>query len=58
MSAQVAFQVLIRPKSYDIGKTTVEGPKPFDPNFSDEEIEWSTKERAAVIVTGLLVNIQ
>ncbi|XP_028399681.1 neuralized-like protein 4 [Dendronephthya gigantea] len=58
VSVQVAMQVLIRPGSYDIGKTTVERAQPFDANFSDDELEWSTKERGAVIVTGLLVKIQ
>ena len=58
VSAQVALQVLIRPGSYDIGKTTVERAQPFDANFSDDELEWSTKERGAVVVTGLLVKIQ
>ena len=52
------MQVLIRPGSYQIGKTTVERTQPFDANFSDDELEWSTKERGAVIVTGLLVKIQ
>ena len=55
--AQVAFQVLIRPGSYQVGRTTVERAQPFDTNFSDDELEWSTKERGAVIVTGLLVKI-
>ena len=58
VSAQVALQVLIRPGSYQVGKTTVEQVQPFDANFSDEELEWSTKERGAVIVTGLLVKIR
>ncbi|XP_028399668.1 neuralized-like protein 4 [Dendronephthya gigantea] len=57
VAAQVALQVLIRPGSYQVGKTTVERAQPFDANFSDEELEWSTKERGAVIVTGLLVKI-
>ena len=30
---------------------------PFDSNFSDDELEWSTKERGAIIVTGLLIKI-
>ena len=57
VTAQVALQVLIRPGSYQVGKTTVERAQPFDANFSDEELEWSTKERGAVVVTGLLVKI-
>ena len=55
---QVAFQCLIRPGSYKIGpKTTAAQARPFDANFSDDELEWSTKERGAVILTGLLVKI-
>ena len=57
VTAQVALQVLIRPGSYEVGKTTVERTQPFDANFSDDELEWSTKERGAVVVTGLLVKI-
>ena len=58
VSAQVALQVFIRPGSFDVGKTTVERDEPFDVYFSDDELEWSTKERGAVIVTGVLVKIQ
>ena len=57
VTAQVALQVLIRPGSYEVGRTTVERTQPFDANFSDDELEWSTKERGAVVVTGLLVKI-
>ena len=57
VTAQVALQVLIRPGSYEVGKTTVERTQPFDANFSDDKLEWSTKERGAVVVTGLLVKI-
>ncbi|XP_046846010.1 neuralized-like protein 4 isoform X2 [Xenia sp. Carnegie-2017] len=55
--AQVALQVLIRPGSYNVGRTTVERSQPFDSNFSDNELEWSTKERGAIIVTGLLIKV-
>ncbi|XP_046846008.1 uncharacterized protein LOC124439800 [Xenia sp. Carnegie-2017] len=55
--AQVALQVLIRPGSYKVGRTTVGNKQQFDPNFSDDELEWSTKERPAIIVTGLLIKI-
>ena len=59
--ARVAFQVLIRPGSYRIGQETVgagsKGIK-IDEHFSNDEIEWATKEKVATILYGLLVELR
>ena len=59
--AKVAFQVLIRPGSYDISEETVgaTGKRiPVDSHFSNEQLEWSTKEKVATILYGLLVELR
>lgn len=56
--AKVAFQVWIRPNSYTKGKITVKNSGPVDERIPNEEIEWSTKERGAIIVYGLLAKIE
>ncbi|KAL3868573.1 hypothetical protein ACJMK2_041374 [Sinanodonta woodiana] len=53
----VALQVRIKPGSYDIGRETI-GEWNIDPHVRDEEMEWSTKDRNAIMTTGLLVRMQ
>jgi neuralized-like protein 4 len=55
--AQVALQVLIKPDSYKVGPETVGAKSQIDPRFSNDEMEWSTKQRGSVIVYGLLVRV-
>ncbi|XP_070567240.1 neuralized-like protein 4 [Ptychodera flava] len=55
--ARVAFQVWIRPKSYEIHEQTIGAKKRIDPVFKNDVLEWSTKERAAVVPYGLLVKV-
>ncbi|XP_078583433.1 neuralized-like protein 4 [Branchiostoma floridae x Branchiostoma japonicum] len=59
--ARVAFQLCIRPDSYEVGPETVgargEG-KTIDPLFSNNELEWSTKERGGTALYGLLVKLE
>ncbi|XP_070553369.1 uncharacterized protein [Ptychodera flava] len=57
-TARVAFQVRINPKSYKVGPKTIDVTSKIDPKFSDQEIEWFTKERGAVILYGLLVKME
>ncbi|KAI0243224.1 SPRY domain-containing SOCS box protein 2 [Lamellibrachia satsuma] len=57
-NSQVAFQVLIAPKSYDVGKETVGATHDIDPKFSNQELEWSTDERGSTILYGLLVKLE
>ncbi|XP_020912357.1 neuralized-like protein 4 [Exaiptasia diaphana] len=55
--AKVAFQLWIRPGSYNVGPQTVGSEEEIDPKFSNQEIEWSTVERGAVHFYGLLVRL-
>lgn len=54
---QVAFQVWIKPSSYNISPSTVADPRPIDINFSNSELEWSTKQKRAIRVYGLLIKL-
>eukprot|EP00058_Branchiostoma_floridae_P014448 XP_002599936.1 hypothetical protein BRAFLDRAFT_74060 [Branchiostoma floridae] len=59
--ARAAFQLCIRPDSYEVGPETV-GAKgkgeTIDPLFSNNELEWSTKERGGTALYGLLVKLE
>ena len=56
---RVAFQVLIDPNSYKVGKETLGyGSKPIDTEFDNSEIEWSTKEYGTTILYGLLIKAE
>ena len=59
--AKVALQVLIRPHSYKVGIETVGATKQgiaIDPHIPNTEIEWSTKEKVATILYGLLIELR
>ncbi|XP_078663714.1 uncharacterized protein LOC144906894 [Branchiostoma floridae x Branchiostoma belcheri] len=59
--ARVAFQLCIRPNSYTIGPETVGARsmgETIDPLFSNDELEWSTKERGGTALYGLLVKLE
>ncbi|XP_070568213.1 neuralized-like protein 4 isoform X3 [Ptychodera flava] len=55
--ARVAFQVWIRPGSYQVGPQTLGASYPIDPEFDNDKLEWFTKERPAVVLYGLLVKL-
>ena len=55
---RTAFQVRIQPGTYDVGPQTVGASKPIDPEFRNEELEWSTKRRAVTVLVGLLIKIE
>ena len=57
-NSQVAFQVLITPDSYKVGKETVGAEHEIDPEFSNQELEWSTNQRGSTILYGLLVKLE
>ena len=57
-NSQVAFQVLITPGSYEVGKETVGATHDIDPRFSNQELEWSTDQRGSTIICGLLVKLE
>ena len=55
--AQTVLQALINPNSYQVGKETVGATTQIDPVFSNDELEWSTKQRGSIIIYGLLVRL-
>ncbi|XP_014669095.1 PREDICTED: neuralized-like protein 4 [Priapulus caudatus] len=58
MHARVAFQACVRPGSYKVGPQTIGASHTIDPHFSNNEIEWYTKERGATALYGLLVKVE
>eukprot|EP01084_Bolivina_argentea_P250158 419058_1 len=60
LEAQCVFQLRIRPGSYMIGQETIgasdEG-EIIDKNFSNDELEWYTKENVGIVVYGLLIRV-
>ncbi|ELT95486.1 hypothetical protein CAPTEDRAFT_101277 [Capitella teleta] len=57
-SARVVYQVCVKPGSYKIGPQTVGANEQIDPKFSNTELQWSTKEKGAVILSALLIQVQ
>ena len=54
---RVAFQVSIRPDSYEVGGKTIMASH-IDPKIPDNELEWFTKRRCVTVLVGLLVKIE
>ncbi|CAH1249987.1 NEURL4 [Branchiostoma lanceolatum] len=58
---RVALQLCVRPNSYTVGPETIgarrEG-RTIDPLFSNDELEWFTKERGGHVLYGLLVKLE
>ncbi|XP_070557420.1 neuralized-like protein 4 [Ptychodera flava] len=54
--AKTVFRVLIRPKTYEVGPASFKGGD--DPNFSPQELEWSTDRRGNIVIYALLVNLE
>nr|XP_006813437.1 PREDICTED: neuralized-like protein 4-like [Saccoglossus kowalevskii] len=55
--ARVVFQICVKPGSYKCGPPSVGANEPIDPQFSNNEIEWYSKEKGAIILQSLLVKI-
>eukprot|EP01084_Bolivina_argentea_P264893 448865_1 len=58
---QFVFQCRIRPGSYKIGQETIGATKKgliLDTNFTNNEIEWYTKENVGITLHGLLLRFQ
>lgn len=55
---RVAFQVCVRPGCYRVGPQSIGVNHTIDPHFSNNEIEWFTKERGATALYGLLVRLE
>jgi hypothetical protein len=58
LAVKFAFQCRQRPGSYAIGQQTVAAKCTLDDGFSNDELEWYTKENSAIVIQGLLVNIR
>eukprot|EP01084_Bolivina_argentea_P138660 244075_1 len=58
IKVKFAFQVRIRPGSYQVGQETIGATKKkqiIDENFDNNELEWYTKENVGIVVYGLLM---
>eukprot|EP01084_Bolivina_argentea_P150931 263510_1 len=61
IKVQCAFQVRVRPGSYNIGQETVGAARTgvtLDKHFSNNELEWYTKENVGILLHGLLFHIK
>jgi neuralized-like protein 4 len=56
--AQVVLQVCVKPGSYKTEAQTVGANEQIDPKFSNTEVQWSTKEKGATVLTGLLIRVE
>lgn len=56
---RVCFKVLIEPDSYSVSAKTVAARQEevIDEEFSDTEMEWSTKSDRAVYVYALMIRV-
>ncbi|XP_068683146.1 neuralized-like protein 4 [Montipora foliosa] len=57
LSAKAVLQLCINPQSYQVGPQTIGATSEIDSKFSNQEIEWPTKERGSIIVYALLVKL-
>ncbi|XP_013418958.1 neuralized-like protein 4 [Lingula anatina] len=58
LSARVAFQVHVKPGSYKVAPQTIGANEQIDPKLSNNELEWSTKERGSIVLYGLLIKVE
>ena len=57
-TAKAAFKVFIKPGCYKVGEQTIGATSKIDPEFSNQELEWSTKERGVVILNSIVVKLK
>eukprot|EP01084_Bolivina_argentea_P113465 202197_1 len=60
-NVQVAFQLRIKPGTYQIGQETIGAERRneiIDQHFSNSELEWYTKQNDAIVLYGLLIRLQ
>jgi len=50
--------VCVKPGSYKVGPQSIGANEPIDPHISNNEIEWSTKERGSVLLHSLLLKVE
>ena len=56
-NAKVVFRLYIKPDSYHVGPQTIGATEEIDLRISNQEIEWSTKQRGAIVFYGLLLKL-
>lgn len=56
--AWIAFQLLVQPGAYDSGPERLGAREPIDGHFSNNDIEWFTKERRATVLHSLLIKLE
>ncbi|CAD5115984.1 DgyrCDS4915 [Dimorphilus gyrociliatus] len=54
---KVAFDLLVCPGTYELGKEVVGSNSPFDSKFSNDEIEWSINLKGMAVIRGLLIKL-
>lgn len=54
---RTAFQLRIKPSNYNIGPKTIRKCR-IDKYINDSVLEWSTKNKDAIMLTGLLINME
>lgn len=54
----MTFQVYVKPGSYKVGSQTIAANEQIDPRFNNNEVEWTTKERGATVLSALVVKIE
>ena len=60
LKVRFAFQLRIKPGSYEIGQETVGATrkgKILDENFRNDELEWYTKQNMGIVLYGLLLHV-
>ena len=56
---KVAFEAYIKPGTFEMGPETVGARRvQIDPLYSNSELEWSTKHRGVIILTGIMVKME
>ena len=58
MNVKVVFQVRVHPQRFDTGPQTIGKEDPIDFPLDNEEIEWSTTARDAIIPVALLILVE
>ena len=58
IKCKFAFQIRQRPNSYNIGQQTIGANYIIDNHFSNNQIEWYTKENIGIVVYGLLLKFE
>jgi len=54
----MTFQVYVKPGSYKVGSQSIAANEQIDPRFNNSEVEWTTKERGATVLSALVVKIE